>query len=161
TERARCEGFLFVGWRPPGLIGNDPDLEQMGSLIGAGIALTVTNAGTSAHTLHVAGADHRYIAQIVAMLDLSFDDNRHDLHVLVTMLREASPGYDEVLVEHPKVAETHIFRVVVIGEGKAVPGINLSALMATAGAAIPETNHIHSLERIAASAATLLSCSGA
>ena len=46
-----------------------------------------------------------------------------DLHVAVAVVAEARAGGDAVLVDHAQVAEAHVLRIVVAGEGKAVEGL--------------------------------------
>ena len=51
-----------------------------------------------------------------------------DLHVAVTMRPETSAGRDVVVVDHPQVAKTHVFRVMVVGEREAVKALQPSVI---------------------------------
>jgi hypothetical protein len=57
------------------------------------------------------------------MLEGPFEDIAEDLHVTVPVHGEALAGGDDVLIDYPKGAESHVGRVLVIGEAKAMPGL--------------------------------------
>ncbi len=52
------------------------------------------------------------------MGEAAFQHVGEDLHVLVRVGRESAPGRDDVVIDDPQRAESHVGRVVIIGEGK-------------------------------------------
>jgi hypothetical protein len=70
------------------------------------------------------------------MTQRALQDVADDLHVAVAVGAEARAGLHPVLVDHAQRAETHVLRVVIIGEGEAVVGVEPAVIgMAPVGAA--------------------------
>ena len=57
------------------------------------------------------------------VLQLAFEDVGEDLHVAVAVRAEALARGDAVVVDHPQRPEVHPLRVVVVGEGEGVIGL--------------------------------------
>ena len=57
------------------------------------------------------------------MRQRSFQHVGEDFHVAVRVGREPCAGNDAVLVDHPKIAEAHVLRVVVVTERKGVTAV--------------------------------------
>src|SRR5689334_22070665 len=57
------------------------------------------------------------------------------------MRREACAGNDAVLVDHAQGAEAHLRRVMIIGEGEAVPAVEPAGAAAAARHAITKGDH--------------------
>src|SRR5262245_13823186 len=87
------------------------------------VELTVANAGAGAHTLQVSRSDARTVAKAVLVLEASFQDDRDDFHVAMTMHAKALPRCDAVVVDHAQGTEAHVVRVVIVAERKRVPGV--------------------------------------
>jgi len=93
------------------------------------------DAAPRAHALHVARADHAAVADAVAVRQLAFKHIAEDFHVAMPMAAEAGAGRDPVFVDHPQRAEAHLLRIVIIGKGKGMPGIQPAVIrMAALGA---------------------------
>ena len=105
-----------------GAVGLDPDLDEMESVGLGGVVFAVLYPAAGAHDLDLAGLELGVIPEAVAMLDGPFEDIREDFHVAMPVRRKTHPWIDEVLIDDPERAETHVGRVVVIGETEAVPG---------------------------------------
>ena len=57
------------------------------------------------------------------MLHRTVQDVAKDLHVPVGMSREAAPGGDSILVDHPERTEAHVIRIVVFAEAEGMGGL--------------------------------------
>jgi hypothetical protein len=75
------------------------------------------------------------------MAQLAVDDVGEDLHVAVRVHAKAATGADAVFVDDPEVAKAHVARVVVIGEGKGVMGVEPAVVGMAALAGGPEDDH--------------------
>ena len=113
---------LGIARTETGAIGLDPDLDEMEPVSLRGVILAVLHPAAGAHDLDLAGLELGVIPEAVAVLDGSFEDIREDFHVPVPVRRETHPRVDEVLIDDPEGPETHVGRVVVIGETEAMPG---------------------------------------
>ena len=86
------------------LVGQDPDLEQLGLGVFL-VVLGVLDAIARAHHLDLARFGAALVAEMVLMRDRAFDDVGHDLHVAVGMRREARVaarcGRCSTRAEHP------------------------------------------------------------
>src|SRR5687768_11061384 len=76
------KSFQLIAGLEAAAIGNDPDLEQVDSLVGAGIELAVPDAGPGAHPLDDARFDTGAVAEIILVPEPTRKDISHDLHVL-------------------------------------------------------------------------------
>ncbi len=57
------------------------------------------------------------------MLERALEDVSDDFHVAVRMGREALARRHPILVDDPQRGKAHMLRVVIIGEGKRMPGV--------------------------------------
>ena len=83
----------------------------------------MADAGAGAHHLHVASLGTALVALVVLMADGAFADVGDDFHVRMRVRREAGAGLDGVVIPHPQRTPVHARRVVVLGEGEVVLGI--------------------------------------
>src|SRR6516165_7474572 len=100
----------------------DPDLEDPGRA-GFQIVFRVTDAGSGAHHLHVAGFGTAFVAKTVLMGDRPFADIGDDLHVGVRVRRKPGSRSDRVVIPYPERTPTHALGVVVVGKREMVLGI--------------------------------------
>jgi hypothetical protein len=114
------EVLLLVARRQASGSGHEPDLKEVHGLAARGVLLAVHHAAASAHSLHVAGADHRAVAHVVFVLQGALEHVGDDLHVAVPVGGEAAAGANGVVVDHPQGPEAHVLWVVVVGEGERV-----------------------------------------
>jgi hypothetical protein len=98
----------------------NPDLQQMHFRAGGAVEFAVLDAGAGAHHLHIAASQHPPRAQAILVRQFARNDVGEDLHVAMAMPAETGAGLDDIVVDDPQAAETHVARVVVIREGKAV-----------------------------------------
>ncbi len=77
------------------------------------------NAAAGAHALNLAGANGGAGAKTVFMRERTFQHIGDDFHIPVRMSGKAALGRDVIFVDHAQAAETHMGRIVIIGEGKA------------------------------------------
>ena len=110
----------------------DPDLQEMGLGLAGMVELGVADAAAGAHALHIARPDHAAIADAVLVAQFAFQHIGDDFHVAVAMGAKAAAGRDTVFIDHAQRAEAHMLRIVVVGERKAVPGIQPSMVGMTA-----------------------------
>src|ERR1700712_4329646 len=87
------------------------------------VELAMLHAGPGAHVLELTGPDDARAARAVAVSEGAGNDIADDLHVAMRMGGKPRAGRDMVLVDDPQGAELHVLRVVVIGKGKGVPGV--------------------------------------
>jgi len=114
------KALLLVAGLDAALLGQDPDLQEVGGPVLGMVELAVHDAPARAHALHVAGRDGLHVAQRVAVRELTVEDVADDLHVAVAVRAEALPGGHAVFVDHAQVAEAHVLGIVVVGEREAV-----------------------------------------
>jgi len=137
-------GLLLVARPHPGELRQDPDLQEMRGLLRRMVELAVLHAPAGAHALHVAGRDGLDVAHGVLVGQFAFEHVTDDLHVAVAMPAEALAGRHPVLVDHPQVAEAHVFPVVVIGKGKTVLRLEpaMVGMAAVFGLAYPDHGNL-------------------
>ena len=116
------EGFLFVGRGDAGGSRFDPDLQQTAGGL-ATVDLAMDHAGAGAHALHLAGAQHLGVAHGIAVVQLPLDHHRDDLHVPVRVHAKPLARGNHVVVDDAQGTKAHPGRVVVAGEGEAVPAV--------------------------------------
>ena len=63
------------------------------------------------------------MAHGVAVVQLPLDHHRDDLHVPVRVHAKALAGGNDVVIDDPERTKAHPVRVVVTGEGEAVPAV--------------------------------------
>ncbi|MOA25201.1 hypothetical protein D3C78_1459130 [compost metagenome] len=81
------------------------------------------DTGTGTHDLHIAGFSTALVAQAVLVGDSTLTYIGDDFHVAVRMRREATASGDQVVVPDPQVAPLHPLRVIVLGKGKVMVGV--------------------------------------
>jgi len=89
----------------------------------------------------VAVGDRGTVAHAVLVLEGTFEHVADDLHVAMPVGAEALTGRDAVLVDHPERTEPHVGRVVVIGEGEAVAGVEPPVAGVASVLALPDGHH--------------------
>jgi len=120
----------------------DPDLQEMHGVLVRRVEFAVQDTGTRAHALHVTGADHGTVAEVVAVLQRAVQHDREDLHVAVTVGPETLARLDAILIDHPQRAEAHVRRVVVVGEGKRVVGVQPAVIGMAPFAGLSYLDHL-------------------
>ena len=103
--------------------GLNPELQKVQGLGSARIELAVGHAAAGAHELDLAGLEHTAISEAVFVLQLAFQNIAEDFHVSMRMRPETLTPSDPVVVDHTQRAKAHVRRIVIIGEGKGVVGI--------------------------------------
>ena len=73
------------------------------------------------------------MAHGVTVIDLARHHHGHDFHVPVGVHAKAAAGTNRVIVNHPQGSKAHPGRVVVVGEGKAMPAIQPVQVAVEAG----------------------------
>jgi len=101
----------------------------------------VANAGTRGHALHHAGFDMPDIPLTVGMLHPAREHVGQDLHVPMSMFREPGAGRDPILVDDPQAAESHMLRVIVMGEAERVGGLQPSVVGHAAFLSLSNRDH--------------------
>src|SRR5262249_22296323 len=100
----------------------------MDDLVLRRIRFAVADAGSGRHALELPRPDDRAIAQAVLMGERSLKDVGQNLHIGMSLSRESLAGRDAVLVDHAKTAKPHELRVVIVGKGKRVVGLQPSVV---------------------------------
>src|SRR5690606_12347102 len=120
---ARGEVLLLVARRRAGPRRQHPHLQEVRTLGLRAVELAVRDAGAGRHQLHLAGVQARAVAHAVLVLEHALEHVGDVLHVLVAVRAEAAARLHAVLVDHAQDAEAHRVRVVPVGEGEGVPGV--------------------------------------
>src|SRR5690606_11715155 len=94
------------GRRQAGLVRLNPDLEDLGGFV-LQVVLAVSDTGTGAHHLHVAGLGTALVAQVVLMADGPFAYVGDDLHVAMRMRRKARVRGDLVVIPDAQAPPVH------------------------------------------------------
>src|SRR2546430_17163120 len=71
--------LLLIARLDAAVLGQNPNLEQMGRIRLGGIRLTVANPGARAHTLSITGTNYRTISHAVLMFESAFQQISDDL----------------------------------------------------------------------------------
>src|SRR5690606_10513800 len=147
-ERAEPAGAIRARERPgtPGrwqaaLVRDDPDLGYPG-LPGLQIVFAMDDAGAGAHDLDVARFGASLVALVVAVADRTFAHIGDDLHVRMGMRWKAGAGLDGVVVPDAQRAPVDPLRVVVVGEGEVVPGIQPAVVGGAEASKGPAFDHL-------------------
>jgi hypothetical protein len=114
----------------------------MHALLVGSVVLAVRHPGARAHPLHVAGTDHRAVAERIAVREAALEHVADDLHVAMAVGAESLPGLDAILVDHAQRAEAHVIGIVVAGEGEAVEGVEPAMLRMAALLAAADLDHV-------------------
>ena len=85
--------------------GDDPDLEEVRRFRADGLNSLCTTP-VPARMLNLSRADHRAVAQAVAVLERTVEHIREDLHVAVRMCAKASARLHPVVIDHAQRAVT-------------------------------------------------------
>ena len=88
----------------------------MRDLVGRVIELAMSHASACGHALHLAGRQCFDVTHVVLMSQLPLQDIADDFHVAVTVGSKAGTGLNAVFIDDAKRTETHVLRVVVVGE---------------------------------------------
>lgn len=136
------ELLLLVLRRDAYLVGHEPDLEQVESLVAGGVHLAVADAGAGGHVLEFAGDEGLAGAHGVLVFDGTLEDVGEDLHVAMGVLAEAHGRGDEVLVDDAEGAETHVRGIVVLGEGEGEVGVEPTVVGMAAFCCFPDGLHM-------------------
>src|SRR5687767_2584098 len=78
------------------------------------------DASPCAHSLHITRANNRSVAHTVLVAQPALEHVCDDLHVPMTMGREAAPWMNVVFIDDAQRAKTHIPRVVILSKRKRV-----------------------------------------
>jgi hypothetical protein len=117
------DGEFLVSWLCVSLLGSDPNLEKVDWFGGRGVELRMSDSGSGGHVLEFTGLDDATIAHGVLMLELAGNDVGNDFHAGVRMFAKALVGSDGIIIDHAEGLEPREGRVIVITEGKGVPGV--------------------------------------
>lgn len=90
------------------------------------------HATTGTHALNFARDDRRAMANGILVRQSTLDHVTDDLHVAMAVGAEALAWLHTILVDHAQRAPVHVADIVVIGERKAVPGLQPAVLGVTA-----------------------------
>ena len=122
TALALGEGASTPGRRLSDPLRHDPDLEDPRiDLFQVVLGMGDTGAGT--HHLNIASLGTAFVAQVVLVADSAFAHIGDDFHVAVRVWREATASGNQVIVPDPQVAPVHPLRVVVLGKGEVMVGV--------------------------------------
>ena len=102
----------------------------------------MADPGSGRHTLDFAGANGRTVAHAVLVAEFAFDDVRHDFHIPVGVGRKTAALGKAVVVDDSQLAKTHMFRIVVIGEREAWPGLQPTVIGKTLFICASNLNHL-------------------
>ena len=105
------------------------------------IELAVQDARAGAHALHLAGPDHRAVAEAILVLEGSLENIGDDFHVLVAMAGKPGTRNDAVLVNDPQTPEAHVRRVLIMPERESVAAVQPSRPALAPRHPISEGNH--------------------
>src|SRR5439155_10807617 len=120
---AVAERTLGVGGLDAFALRLNPDLQQMHRIDGRIVKLAVGDAAARADALYVARLEDSLVAQAITMLQRPAQNVSDDFHVAMGMRAEAAATRDGVIIDHPKRAESHPMRIIVIREGKRVVSV--------------------------------------
>jgi len=116
-------GFLLIAGGNAAHVRFDPDLQEMRLLAFGVVELAVAHAAAGAHALHISGRDALDVAHAVLVGQIAREHVADDLHVTVAVRAKTGTRGDAVFVDHAQVAPTHVLRVKVLGERKAVKAL--------------------------------------
>ena len=122
---------LLIARIASGLVGHHPHLHEMhglGVFFGAGdspgvVAFRVQDAATGRQPLRQSGIDHPVVAGGVLVHQGALEYPGHDLHIAVRVGVEPGAGCHHIVVVHQQQSVMGVRRVVVLGEGEGMLGI--------------------------------------
>ena len=116
----RVKTLLLVAGRNAFDIRLDPDLQEMGGLVGRMVELRVHHAAAGAHALDVARRNRLDVAHAVLVRQFTRQHVGNDFHVAVAVLAETGTRGHLVFIDDAQIAPTHVLGIVVLAEGKRV-----------------------------------------
>ena len=84
------------------------------------IEFAMRDTGTRAHALYIPGSNRGTIAHAVLVRERAFEHVADDFHITMAVRTEAHASGHAVFVDHAQRSETHMRRIVIVGEGKTV-----------------------------------------
>src|SRR3546814_711999 len=115
--------LLLVAGCNPGVLGKNPDLQEMGHAVAVVVELRMGDAAPGAHALNLTRNDHGAIAHGILVGERALNDIADDFHVAMAMGAETLARLHAILVDHSQRPPMHVLGVVVVGEREAVPGV--------------------------------------
>ena len=100
----------------------------------------MADATAGAHALGEARVGHAVRADRVAVLELTVEHPRDDLHVAVAVCAEPAGGRDAIVVGHDQQTVARVACVVVLSEAEAVPAVEPTDVGVEARARGPVVN---------------------
>src|ERR1035441_2148370 len=105
------------------------------------VELAVHDAGAGGDALEVIGVQGLDISHAVLVGQGAGEDVGENLHVLVPVRAESLAWADAVLVDDAEGSETHVFGVVIAGEGKSVRSVEPAVVGMAALVAFANGDH--------------------
>ena len=102
----------------------------------------MTDAGARAHHLDIAGLGAATIAQAVLVGNGPGPDIGDDFHIGVGMVRKAGIGGDGIVIPYSQRSPAHAARVVIVGKGKVVMGIQPAMVGGTEAGKGSDVDHV-------------------
>jgi len=134
-------GLLLVTGLKPQPRREDPNLEQVDRLGRRRIGFAVRDARPGAHTLYLAGTNHRAGPEAVTVFERAFEDVRQDFHVPVRVRRKAASSRDPIFVQDAQMPERDVPRIVIAVEGKRVVAVKPVEFRSPSLRTGPQLNH--------------------
>ena len=106
------------------------------------IEFAVMNAGTGRHRLHFAGRDDGAGSQTVLVFQPAGKNDADNFHIVVRMSAEPSRRRNDVVVNHPQVAERHKTRIIILPERKSMAAVEPVGLSAAALVGLTQIKHV-------------------
>src|SRR6476661_7054912 len=122
--------FLIAGVNANS-IGYKPYLQEMDFLGLRRVEFAMLHPCAGAHPLNVAGANNGTITHTVLMGKGSVQHVADDFHIAVTVRAETASRLDGIVIDYAQRAKLNMLGIVVVGEGKAVPGIQPAVIRVT------------------------------
>src|ERR1700757_4848180 len=132
---------LLVTRLQPLAFRQQPDLVEMDTFLVRGVELAVAHAGAGGHALQFTGLDDRAVAHAVLVCERPVEDVGDDLHVPMAVHPEPLTGRNPVVVDDPQGAEARVGGVVVIAEGKRVPGVEPAVVEVASLGSLADLDH--------------------
>src|SRR5262245_22809434 len=107
------------------------------------VVFAVADPSSGAHALHITDANYRARARAVLVCQCAFEHIGENFHVPVRMSPEPSPRSNSIFIDHSKIAEAHVLRVVVVAERKRMTAVEPAGLRSTSFSCRPYSNHFH------------------
>lgn len=102
------------------LVGKQPQLKQIDALIWVIVVLRMLNARSCAHHLNITLLNNRCVAHRVFVLQVTFERNGHNFHIVVWVGAKAHPPLDDIVVEYAQSAKMKSIGLVPIRKTKTV-----------------------------------------